>query len=123
MQFHASSSAAHGKRVRRAIGAHRLRSPLIALAARRARLAEPPGHLVGIEAKARAAAAAEAVRPQLVGVVVDPPPADAPPVRDLLGGECCQSSASEATHRGAASSARQSVSMPEIAARLYSLSS
>lgn len=77
------SSAAHGKRVRYAIAAHRLRSLLIAAAG----IAQPFGHLVGIEAKAWAPAAAEAACAELVGVVIDPAAADAPPPRYLLGGE------------------------------------
>jgi hypothetical protein len=80
------SSAPHGKRVGSAIAAHRRRSPLITTGpAPRARLAEPFGHLVGIEAKTRAPAAAEAARPELVSVVIDPAAADAPRPRDLLG--------------------------------------
>jgi hypothetical protein len=67
---------------------HRRRSPLIAAAlAPRARLAEAVGHLVGIEAKAGTATRAEAARAEVVSVVIDPAAADAPPLRDLLGGE------------------------------------
>jgi hypothetical protein len=55
--------------------------------ARRARLAEPFGHLVGIEAKARPATAAEPAGAELVGVVIDPAATNAPPPRDLLGGD------------------------------------
>ncbi|HSR94761.1 MAG TPA: hypothetical protein VLK56_07835 [Solirubrobacterales bacterium] len=82
------SSGAPGKRVRRAIAAHRLRSPRIAIPiARPGRLTEPLSDLVGIEAKAWATAAAEAARAELVGVVIDPAAANAPPLCDLLGGD------------------------------------
>jgi hypothetical protein len=82
------SSAAHGKRVGSAIAAHRRRSPLIgADFTRRARLAEALGHLVGIEAKARPATPTEPVGAKLIGVVIDPAAADAPPSRNLLGGD------------------------------------
>jgi hypothetical protein len=82
------SSAAHGKRVRSAIAAHRRRSPRIAAGSDpRARLAEALGYLVGIEAKARSATPAEPVGAELVGVVIDPAAADAPPPRNLLGGD------------------------------------
>jgi hypothetical protein len=82
------SSAAHGKRVGAAIAAHRLRSPLIAAAANaRAGLAKALGNLFGIEAKARTATPAEAACAEFVGVVIDPAATDAPPPRDLLGGE------------------------------------
>ena len=82
------SSAPRGKRVSSAIAAHRHRSPLIGPApGLPAGLAKAFGHLVGIEAKARSAAAAEAARTQLIGVVIDPAAPDAPPLRDLLGGD------------------------------------
>jgi hypothetical protein len=82
------SSAPRRKRARFAIAAHRHRSPLIdPRPALPTGLTEAFGHLVGIEAKARAAAAAEAARTQLVGVVIDPAASDAPPPRDLLGGD------------------------------------
>lgn len=82
------SSAARRKRVGSAIATHRLRSPLIAAGlAPRARLAEALSDLFGIEAKTWAAPSAKAARAELVGVVIDPAPPDAPPPRDLLGGE------------------------------------
>jgi hypothetical protein len=82
------SSAPRRKRARSAIAAHRRRSALIGPGpVLPAGLAEAFGHLVGIEAKARPAAPAEAARTQLVGVVVDPAASDAPPPRDLLGGD------------------------------------
>jgi hypothetical protein len=82
------SSAPHRKRARSAIAAHRRRSLLISPGpGLPAGLAKAFGHLVGIEAKARSATATEAACAQLVGVVIDPAPTDAPPPRDLLGGD------------------------------------
>jgi hypothetical protein len=82
------SSAPRGKRVRSAIAAHRRRSPLIGPApVLPTGLAKAFGYLVGIEAKARSTAAAEAARAQLVSVVVNPAASDAPPPRNLLGGD------------------------------------
>jgi len=45
------------------------------------------GNLLGIEAKAGAPARSETPGAQLLGVVVDPAPADAPPPGYLLGGD------------------------------------
>jgi hypothetical protein len=82
------SSAPRGKRVRSAIAAHRRRSPLIGPGpVLPAGLAKAFGNLVRIEAKARPAAPAKAARAQLVSVVINPATSDAPPPRDLLGGD------------------------------------
>lgn len=70
------------KRVGRAIPAHRLPPPRIVVC----RLAEPFGHLVWVESKPWSVATAETAHAELLGVVVDPAAADAPPPRDLLGG-------------------------------------
>lgn len=75
------SSGARGKRVGSALATNRRQSLRIR------GLAELPGDLVGIEAKARPAAGADAPGAEALGVVVDPAAAHPPPARNLLGGD------------------------------------
>lgn len=67
--------------------ANRRQSPPIRLARLWQRRAKALGDLLGVEAKARPGTGAKAPCPELVGVVVDPAPAEAPPLRDLRGAE------------------------------------
>jgi len=82
-----SSSAGRGKRAGPAIAGIRPQSPHIGSATTDA-IGGPEafGDLVGIEPKAGPPARTEAAGTQLVGVVIDPAPADPPPSGYLLGG-------------------------------------
>lgn len=83
-----SSSAGRGKRAGSAIAGIRPQSPRIG-AAGTAAIGGPEafGDLVRIEPKAGPPARTEAAGTQLVGVVIDPAPADPPPPGYLLGGD------------------------------------